>query len=133
MFHKRQKIFAEKEPDNKRFRHNVANLFLTNNVSAIRAGELYADAKAAGAGGVDDLVPSASSGKNAARDLRTKLLKRSPWFPEYFADIPCYNPQSQKEEMRKIPFLLPHEVVTVFFAEKQFFRYFGQQCLAQSK
>ena len=114
MFHKRQKIFAEKEPDNKRFRHNVANLFLTNNVSAIRAGELYADAKAAGAGGVDDLVPAASSGKNAARDLRTKLLKRSPWFPEYFADIPCYNPKSQKEEMRKIPFLLPHEVVTVF-------------------
>ena len=53
MFHKRQKIFAEKEPDNKRFRHNVANLFLTNNVSAIRAGKLYADAKAAGAGGVD--------------------------------------------------------------------------------
>ena len=107
MFHKRQKIFAEKEPDNKRFRHNVANLFLTNNVSAIRAGELYADAKAAGAEGVDDLVPSASSGKNAARNLRTKLLKRSPWFPEYLADIPCYNPKSQREEMKKIPFLLP--------------------------
>ena len=60
MFHKRKvDLSTLREPDQKRFRHNVSNLFLTKTVSARRANELMKDAQIAGAAGVKDLVKGA--------------------------------------------------------------------------
>ena len=125
MFHKRKvDLSTLREPDQKRFRHNVSNLFLTKTVSARRANELMKDAQIAGATGVKDLVKGAEKSgsgekqanweKNLARDMKRKMLKNCPWFNEYIALIPCYNPGTQAEEMKKIPFLLPHEILFVF-------------------
>ena len=115
MFHKRKVDLSNlREPDQKRFRHNVSNLFLTKTVSARRANELMKDAQIAGATGVKDLVKGAEKsgsgekqaklGKNLARDMKRKMLKNCLWFNEYIALIPCYNPGTQTEEMKKIPF-----------------------------
>ena len=49
---------------------------------------------------------------NAARDL-----KRSPWFPQYLAKIPVWNPRKQEEEVKDIPFLLAHELMGAFLKE----------------
>ena len=125
MFHKRKvDLSTLREPDQKRFRHNVSNLFLTKTVSARRANELMKDAQIAGAAGVKDLVKGAEKSgsgekqanweKNLARDMKRKMLKNCLWFNEYIALIPCYNPETQAEEMKKIPFLLPHEIHFVF-------------------
>lgn len=125
MFHKRKvDLSTLREPDQKRFRHNVSNLFLTKTVSARRANELMKDAQIAGAAGVKDLVKGAEKSgsgekqanweKNLARDMKRKMLKNCLWFNEYIALIPCYNPGTQAEEMKKIPFLLPHEILFVF-------------------
>ena len=46
--------------------------------------------------------------------MKRKMLKNCLWFNEYIALIPCYNPETQAEEMKKIPFLLPHEIHFVF-------------------
>ena len=118
MFHKRKlDLSTPREPDQKRFRHNVSNLFLTKTVSARRANELMKDAQIAGATGVKDWVKGAEKSgsgekqtnweKNLARDMKRKMLKNCLWFNEYIALIPCYNPGTQAEEMKKIPFLLP--------------------------
>ena len=125
MFHKRKvDLSTLREPDQKRFRHNVSNLFLTKTVSARRANELMKDAQIAGATGVKDLVKGAEksgSGEkqanwenNLARDMKRKMLKNCLWFNEYIALIPRYNPGTQAEEMKKIPFLLPYEILFVF-------------------
>ena len=125
MFHKRKvDLSTLREPDQKRFRHNVSNLFLTKTVSARRANELMKDAQIAGAAGVKDLVKGAEKSgsgekqanweKNLARDMKRKMLKNCLWFNEYIALIPCYNPGTQADEMKKIPFLLPHEILFVF-------------------
>ena len=125
MFHKRKvDLSTLRGPDQKRFRHNVSNLFLTKTVSARRANELMKDAQIAGATGVKDLVKGAEKSgsgekqanweKNLARDMKRKMLKNCLWFNEYIALIPCYNPGKQAEEMKKIPFFLPHEILFVF-------------------
>ena len=130
MFHKRKvDLSTLREPDQKRFRHNVSNLFLTKTVSARRANELMKDAQIAGAAGVKDLVKGAEKSgsgekqanweKNLARDMKRKMLKNCLWFNEYIALIPCYNPETQAEEMKKIPFLLPHEIHFVFSKRSQ--------------
>ena len=125
MFHKRQKDYAAGEPKSKRFRHNVADLMLSNQISGQRAQELCQDALASGSTGVEDLVKGADAphavaagrNKNALRDMRRRLMKKSPWFDEYLAMVPAWNPGKQKEQLLKVPFLLPHELIHAFLDE----------------
>ena len=95
MFHKRQKDYAAGEPKSKRFRHNVADLMLSNQISGQRAQELCQDALASASTGLEDLVKGADAphalaagrNKNALRDMRRRLMKKVhglmniwPWF-----------------------------------------------------
>ena len=122
MFHKRKlDLFTLREPDQKRFRHNLFNLFLTKIAFARRTNELVKAAQIAGAIGVKNLIKGAKksgSGEKQAnwekRDMKIKMLKNCLWFNKYIVLIPCYNPGTQAEEMKKIPFLLPHEILFVF-------------------
>ena len=70
-------------PSGKRLRHNVADLFLSNSVSATRAASLFCDAAAAGAEGVGDLQ-RVGAPKHHHRNLLKKLLKGSKWPGLYF-------------------------------------------------
>ena len=57
MFAKRQRTYQHDEPNpEKRFRHNVAELFLDNQVSADRVQSLINDAKLANTKRVGDLA-----------------------------------------------------------------------------
>ena len=62
----------------KRFRHNVADLYLSNDVSGTRAWRLYDDAKTAGCKNVSDLAKNGGTGSNhCSRNLLRKLKKHS--------------------------------------------------------
>jgi hypothetical protein len=83
MFSKKQRYYEEKVKDpERRFRSNVAELFLDNQVSADRIMSVFEDAKLAGTKHISDLCSKTKSKtkkkfrKNAQRDLLRRLLKK---------------------------------------------------------
>ena len=60
---------------------------------------------------------AAGRNKNALRDMRRRFMKTSPWFDEYLAMVPVWNPGKQKEQLLKVPFLLPSRTHTCFLDE----------------
>ena len=96
------------------FRSIVANIFLTNKLSAADVHSVVASGTAAGAQGVEDLAKAGTGGKwkkNLSRDLMTKLLKNSKWPKLYWASIPLKDPKTQEVSSEPFPFLLPHEIM----------------------
>lgn len=109
-----QDNFNHEIPNHKRLRFNLADLFLSNQISGQRAQTLFADGDVSGASSCRDLAASGSSGRharNAQRDLTARLLKRSKWPPLYWADIRLFNTSTQTMERQQIPFLLVHELL----------------------
>ena len=101
-------------PSSKRFRSNVADLFLTNEISGCRARQLYEDHVAADKNSVKDLLRSGSFGTcngNVSRDLLRKLKKRTAWPPLYWAKITVFDLKKQTSTKKWMPFLLPHELL----------------------
>lgn len=104
----------EAVPAKKRFRHNLADLCMSNDLSGSRAQSLFQDALAAGAAHVADLAAVGSSGKhrgNAHRDLVRRLMKHSSWPKPYWAGIRVWDLKKQVEYTAALPFWLPHELV----------------------
>ncbi len=104
---------ADELPPSRRFRSNLGDLFLSNEISAARAQSIFADAVAAGTAHVADLarVGGRSVGRrNTHRDLLRKLLKGTKWPPPYWASLRVWNPTTQLEEQTWCPMLLPHEL-----------------------
>ena len=95
------------------------DLYGTGAVPADAVQGLLDDAGAyADEGGRDDfqdLRASVYEGgqRNAARDLRRKLMRRSQWPPLYEATIRTWVSKDKELRDRKVAFLLPHEVVYV--------------------
>jgi hypothetical protein len=101
------------EPE-KRFKANVADLFLTNEISGCRTRQLLQDHVDADKHNVEDLLKAGASGKypnNVARDLIRKLKKRTAWPPLYWAKIKVFDLQMQVTRRKWMPFILPHELV----------------------
>ena len=109
MQHKRDRGYDPDVPPARRLRANVVDLFMSGHLSGNRTHELLADATAAGAEGVRDLAPGASS--HASRDLTRRLLKGCQWPEPYFFPCRVWNIRSQREELVDMPMLLPHELV----------------------
>ena len=112
MFTKRSAPYSEELPASKRLRTNLADLFLTNTLPGNRAQSLFTDAHLAGADHFDDLHRT-GSGKNAARNLRAKLMRKLSWPSLYYAPIRLWDPRAQREVIQHLPFLLPHEILHV--------------------
>ena len=112
MFTKRSAPYAEDLPEKKRLRSNLADLFLTNTLPGNRAQSLFTDAHLAGADHFTDLHKT-GSGKNAARYLRNKLMKKLPWPTLYDAPVRLWDPRGQREVVQHLAFLLPHEILHV--------------------
>ena len=66
MFHKRGLPDLAALPPEKRLRNNIADLFLTNDVSGCRTKSIYDDAKAAGVVNLTGLTSSSSSNIRSA-------------------------------------------------------------------
>ena len=97
-------------PPSRRFRLNVADLFLSNLVSAERAQSLVEDAAAAGAQGMSDLQETGDS-RHVHRNLTRRLLKTSRWSALYEARVQTWNPRTGAEDETLLPFALPHDII----------------------
>ena len=121
MFHKREKEYQEGLPPSKKLKANIGDLYLSNQISAQRAQEIFQDIKDAGAGSADmkqlskglnsELAKKLGRNPNAARDLGRRLLKRCPWPEVYWCQIPVMDVKLQEETTCLLPTLLPHELI----------------------
>lgn len=105
---------SEEVPAEKRLRANLADLFLSNDISGARARSLFADADAANAQHCRDLGAAGSGGKlpgNIHRDLLRRLCKASRWPPAYWSPIRVWDKRTQSEVRVSVPVWLPHELV----------------------
>ena len=105
---------ADDIPEGKRFRANVLDLFLKNEISGTRTRDLCEDHEKADNNSTDDVRKAGCYGKfqgNVPRELLNKLKKRTAWPPLYWAKIRVFDLQMQIERRKWIPFLLPHEVI----------------------
>jgi len=103
----------EELPPEKRLRRNLQDLLANNVISGSRAQELFNDAAAAGDRNCRPLTRHGPLSHHAARDVRRRLLKHTMWPSLYEANIRCWNTKRQEEDVRKMWFLLPHEVLAV--------------------
>ena len=98
----------------KRFRSNMVDLFLNNDVSGARAQSLFSDAAACRLNEFKDLAkaggPRNKKG-NMQRDLLNKLCKGSKWPDLYQAPVRVFNNRTQTIEVVQLPMLLAHELV----------------------
>lgn len=97
----------------KRLRQHLGDLTLRNEISYTEAGSLYKDAVLAGAAHCRDMFLQ-SSQKNMARDMKRRLMRGNPWPKPYHAAVRCWNFRTRTMERKRIPFLLPHEVLGAF-------------------
>ena len=84
MYPKRKADFSE-VPEDKRLRADLADLFLSNQVSATRAGGLFKNAMASHATNVEDLAAVGEKNKQGVRnrDLTRRLLRGHHWPKTY--------------------------------------------------
>ena len=94
----------------KRLRLNIADLFLSNEVSGARAAALFEDAGAAGGAHVQDWRTLGHQ-KHRHRNLLTRLRMRSKWPKEYYAGIRVWMRSTQAVEVQHEPFLLIHQIL----------------------
>ena len=117
MWQKRQHTRDAEAPPEKRLRQGLTELYGSGTLPADRTQEMFEDlgayAAQAGRGDFQDLRQSRheGSGKNAARDLRRKLLKNSKWPPMYEASVRMWVPKEKILKPRPVALLLPHEIV----------------------
>ena len=101
----------ESLPASQRLRQNLGDLLSRNELSASRVGEIVNDVHRVAPTELRDL--HGPLGRNTAKRLRRKFLKKSTWMPDYVAEIHTFDPKSQKVVLEKVPTQLAHEVVAV--------------------
>ena len=95
----------------------MVDLFASGDVPGDRAASLLDDAgafaRSMGSHEMQDVRATGFAGgaKNAARDLRRKLMKGSKWPSVYEAHIRFWSVKQQLEVTRKVALLLPHEII----------------------
>ena len=112
MLHKNKRPYDPEElPASRRLRMNVQELLSRNELPATRVGELVNDINRVAPTELRDL--EGPCGKNTARKLRGKFLKKSTWMPDYVAPLRTWDTRSHRIVEDKVPIQLLHEVVAV--------------------
>lgn len=113
MLSKVQKPQEANEPPKKRFRSEMAGLFLRNQIAARKAASVSHAALTAKGQGVEDLAALGSNPAKPARhrDVLRKLLKNKHWPEIYYLDCPVMDLRTQEEIIALVPLWLPHELV----------------------
>ena len=110
---------VDAEAPGKRLRDNLVDLFASGDVPGDRSQSLLNDAadiaRSVGSHELQDLrgASSLGSGKNQARDLGRRLLRRSLWPPLYEDFVRCWSVKGKQIVAKKVAFLLPHEILSV--------------------
>lgn len=124
MFSKRQGPNRDSDDPAKRFKANIDDLFLSTDISALRAQSLYSDGAACDVPGFAlraKVGQRGSSRGNVHRDLLRQLTRRNQWPELYFAPIRVWDIKKERLVTAQLPFLLPHDCIHKF----------GQSCNAQ--
>ena len=115
MFSKRQLPALPTCSPSKRLRHNLVDLFLSNDISGARADSLLRDAVAADSKHISDLVSKHTAKKhikNSHRDLLRRLKKTTVgWPPVFYAEIRTWDTKRSRLVPIKIAMYLPHEIL----------------------
>ena len=111
MFSKRGRDEKQEQEDAaKRLKADLADLFLSNEVSAQRAHTTFRNVDQCGVPGFQKLARTGGL-KNKARDLTRQLLKGNKWPSMYYARVRTWSPKKQQAVWSLIPMLLPHEIL----------------------
>ena len=101
-----------------RLRANLADLFLSNQVSGQRAQSVFADVHANKVSGFKRLAKAGKGGrgKHVSRDLRRTLAKTRNWPKPYLAKVRVWDKKAQRETLALIAISLPHELLAVLIS-----------------
>ena len=113
MYSKRQGPDRSWDDASKRFRANLDDLFLSNEISATRAQTLYSDGAACGHKWKKRAKVGkwGKSTKHTHRDLLRVMTSRSKWPDLYLAPVRVQCPKTGGVKTIMLPFLLPHELI----------------------
>ena len=136
MFQKRSRESRDQQPGGDRLRVHLEDLFLSNTDSSAEIREMFEDAAALGVHGAKKFAKAGGFGtnkKNVKRDLLRQSMKKTKDWPDlYYIDVHCLDLDSQSVQTRKLPILLPHEII---FAMKEKGNtdaiMFSQECMPQ--
>ena len=84
----------------KRLRLNLADAYLSNDITGVRTQELFNDAAAAGAANVADIA-SKDKPRNAARNLKRKFLKNTKWPTVYTSLVSMKDPKTEEARAKQ--------------------------------
>ena len=96
-------------PPEKRFRADMIDIFLNNDLSGQRSARVLGNASLAGTQHIEDL--QVAPGKNAYRNLLRKCFRNTKWPAPYELQVTAFNEATDAEEKSKLCMLMPHEVV----------------------
>ena len=107
---KRPVAHLENVPEQKRFRVDALDLYLSGDLSGKRAERLFRHAELAGTAHISD-VGKPEGSKNSHRDLLRKALQNSLWPKTYETEVRGWNPKSGTVEPMMLAYYLPHEMM----------------------
>lgn len=110
----RKSIGVSTDSQDDALRHVLADIFLTNKLSALDTFRLARGAMISGSSDVGDLAKVGAGGKhvkNLARDLMSALLKDCVLPDIFWWRIPVWDLAADCQTMVELPFLLPHEYI----------------------
>ena len=112
MYNKRSldDTYAAEIPLQMRFREDMRDVFLSNDVSGARAARMIENAILAGAQHLETLCVNTQT-HNASRDLLRRSFRGSKWPSPYVFTVRALNPATNIGEMKKFSILLPHELL----------------------
>lgn len=113
MFSKRQGPNRDIEDHEQRFKANIDDLFLSNDISARRAQSIYSDGAKAGHNRWRKFARVGNEGtnRNIHRDLLRKFVKGKSWPELYMAPIRVWCVKENKLKTVLLPMYLPHELI----------------------
>ena len=129
MWRRRSQDF-DKGRCNNDFENNLADLFMTNQISANRIQTLARDAANSKHKQIRKCLFSGKK-KNAHRDLRRRFSKHAAWPPVYVTEVRTWDTKQQKQVKSKISLLLPHEVLHELAGRNDLATFIDQRNISQ--
>ena len=113
MLSKNKRVDRDEASPRKRLRTHMQDLVGSNELSATRILDICQDIGSLDTSAFFELRKQKSH-KHAARCLRSKWLKKkTTWYDDYLAEVPCWNPRKNEVCNEVVAFHLPHEAVAV--------------------
>ena len=114
MWHKRQGPDRDIDDKAKKFKANIDDLFLSNQISGVRAHSIYQDGSDCNLEGWGQRARAGNRGLhegNIHRDLLNQMTKGVRWPKLHYASVRIWSQKASALRWVKLPFFLPHEII----------------------